>query len=336
MALAVNSKETISANTDLPKIWPLKFWRMDWWQQWFRVAKSTQNLAILGSRQIYIVPTRYGLLFALMLLGLLVGSINYSISLGYFITFLLTSLGHSAMLHTWRNLAHLQISVLGAQPVFAGDSAQISVNLFEPKNRDRYAIQAQFTDNNWQETDIAANSTQTISLPLIAAKRGLHTLQRLRLQTEFPMRLFHAWSLVENPYQVLVYPKPSDDLSAPPLSDIANSQGKSQSNRGDDDFDGHKTYQTGDAPSRVDWKASSRGIGLFTKVYSGNSANSVMLDWAHTDGLALEARISLMTRWLVDAHAAKLTYGVQLPTLTLAPSDTDAHYHQALTALALM
>jgi uncharacterized protein (DUF58 family) len=271
-----------------------------------------------------------------MLVGLLVGSINYSISLGYFITFLLTSLGHTAMLHTWRNLAHLQISVLGAQPVFAGDAAQVNIHLFEPKNHARYAIQAQFADNHWHEIDIAANSTQTISLALICAKRGLHTLPRLRVQTEFPMRLFHAWSMVENPYQVLVYPKPSDDLTAPPFSVIANSLGNSQSNRGDDDFDGHKTYQTGDAPSRVDWKASSRGIGLFTKVYSGNSASSVLLDWTHTEGLALEMRISLMTRWVVDAQAAHLTYSLRLPNLTLAASNSDSHYQQALTALALM
>ena len=117
----------------LANIWPFKFWKISYWQQWFRVAKSTNNIATLNPRQIYIVPTRWGLLYATMLIGLLIGSINYSLSLGYYVTFLLASLGNMAMLHTWRNLVHLQVAVLNAKPVFAGESAA----LFQYKERNK-------------------------------------------------------------------------------------------------------------------------------------------------------------------------------------------------------
>ncbi len=314
-----------------------------YWQQWFRVAKTSQNIATLNPRQIYIVPTRWGVLYAVMLILLLVGSINYSLSLGYYVTFLLASLGNMAMLQTWRNLVHLKVTVSHAKPVFAGDTAQVLTHISDSKSRARYAIIAQLKNNASQlkanmavAYDIASDATQTVILPLNTLQRGWLVLPRLTLYTEFPLSLFHAWVYVDSPLQVLVYPKPSDNPTAPPQSADALNNGNNQIHRGDVDFDGHKTYQVGDAPSRIDWKASSRGIGLYSKQYSGNAAASLWVDWAFTNGLAFEARISQMTKWVLDAQAAQQTYGLILPNLTLSPNNSEAHYHQALTALALL
>lgn len=44
-----------------------------------------------------------------------------------------------------------------------------------------------------------------------------------------------------------------------------NRKGNDAAYMGDEDFIGHKTYQIGDLPSKVDWKASSRGIGMYSK-----------------------------------------------------------------------
>ncbi|MES2501697.1 MAG: DUF58 domain-containing protein [Pseudomonadota bacterium] len=319
----------------LDKIWPFTFWKISYWQQWFRVAKTANSIAILNPRQIYIVPTRWGLLYATMLIGLLIGSINYSLSLGYYVTFLLASLGNIAMLHTWRNLVHLQVAVLGAKPVFAGDTAAISLKLAEPKNRPRYVIGAYFNQQAEVIVDINANDAQFVEVPLATQKRGWQNLPRLTLYTEFPLSLLHAWAVIENPFQFLVYPKPADSSNPNTLSADASAQGSSQLTKGDDDFNGHKNYQVGDSPSRVDWKASSRGIGMYTKLYSGAGVHTLWLDWTDTVGNN-ESRISQLTRLVIDAHATQQTYGLRLPETELAPNNTQAHYHQALTALALM
>lgn len=256
------------------------FWKRVWWQQWFRVAQSPQNIATLNPRQIYILPTRWGVLYAVMLIGLLIGSINYSLSLGFYVTFLLASLGNIAMLHTWRNLVHLQITVVKASPVFAGDDAEITVKVTDTKNRPRYSLAAYFAENTHQAVvhNIAANDAQLFQVPLNTSTRGLQSLPRLTLNTQFPLNLLHAWAVIENPFQVLVYAKPSDLAVPQALSIDANVQGSSHLNKGDEDFNGHKNYQFGDSPSRVDWKASSRSIGLFTKVYSG-SGSSARYGW---------------------------------------------------------
>jgi uncharacterized protein (DUF58 family) len=313
----------------------MKVWQREYWQQWLRVAKSSGNMATLNPHQIYILPTVWGMLYAVMLVLLLIGSINYSLSLGYFVTFLLASLGHTAMLHTWRNLVHLQISILHTKPVFAGDNALVSINISDTKNRARYAIVAQIEKNSVSNENVAANQSQVFSLPFITTKRGYCALPRVTLYTEFPLSLFHAWAYAALSLQVLVYPRPSGQQALPAQLVDATNVGINHSSRGDDDFDGHKTYQFGDPPSRVDWKASSRGIGLYTKIYSGEGASDLWLDFALLDG-ELETRISQLAQWVVDAHAAGQRYGLKLPNLTLAPNNSEAHYHACMQALALL
>ena len=313
----------------------MRFWGLEYWQQWLRVAKSSGNSATLNPRQIYILPTVCGALYSVMLVLLLVGSINYSLSLGYFVTFLLASLGHTAMLHTWRNLVHLKISILHVRPVFAGETAIVAININDSKNRTRYAIAAKIEQNLVVIEDVAANQSPVFSLPFVTTKRGYCALPRITLYTEFPLSLFHAWAYVQSSLQILVYPKPSGKLALPlpVISTLIN--GASHASRGDDDFDGHKTYQQGDASSRVDWKASSRGIGMFTKQYSGDSAGDLWLDFTMTNG-EFEARIAQLAQWAIEAHGARQRYGLTLPNLSLAPNDSEAHYHACMLALALI
>lgn len=324
-----------SMQVEIMNIWNLQVWRRAYWQQWLRVATTSGNIATLYPRQIYILPTVWGVLYAVMLILLLVGSINYSLSLGYFVTFLLASLGHTAMLHTWRNIVHLQISVLHAKPVFAGDTAIITISMLDAKNRARYAIAAKIEQNAAVIEHIAVNKSCFFLLPFITHKRGLYSLPRMTVYTEFPLSILHAWAYAELPLQILVYPKPSGQQPLPALLIDVRNSGVSRTSRGDDDFDGHKTYQLGDAASRVDWKASSRGSGLYTKIYSGEGAGDLWLDLATVNG-EFEARISQLAQWIVDAYAAQQRYGLKLPNLTLPPNDSQAHYRACMQALALL
>jgi uncharacterized protein (DUF58 family) len=314
----------------------LRFWNSAFWQQWVRVAKSTSDVATLTPRKIYIIPTRWGILYGVMLLALLIGSINYSVSLGFFVTFLLASLGNIAMLHTWRNLVHLNIRLLHAKPVFAGNSTHVSAQISDAKNRARYAIVAHFVDNAPCIEDIAANTTHIFQLPIVTYKRGYMTCPRITLYTEFPLSLFHAWAYVESPFQLLVYPQAVNYALNPSVSADANAEGSNIFNKGDDEFNGHKLYQIGDASSRVDWKASSRGMGIFTKQYSGSGQSALWLDWDATLGLATEARIAQLTYWANMAYQSQQPFGLRLPNCTLSPNNTESHYHSALKALALL
>jgi uncharacterized protein (DUF58 family) len=306
------------------------------WKQWLRVARSPTSQVVLGRRHIYILPTRFGWMYAVILIAMLVGSINYTLSLGFVLTFLLAGLGNIAMLHTWRNLAHLQIESRHAEPVFAGEAAIFEILLSEPRNRARYAIAAHFDGTAPVYADIAPSAQTIVKLELPAKKRGWIIAPRISLFTEFPLGLFHVWAYAALDMRCLVYPHPALTGLPVPSSSDQGSAGALDASSGDDDFAGHRNYQFGDSPRRVDWKASSREQGLLTKQFQGEAQTSIWLDWSLTPGTNAEQRICQLTRWVVDAHTDRKSYGLRLPWQEFEPDTGEAHYHQCLRALALM
>lgn len=312
---------------------------------WFRVARPSGPTTVLNRRHIYILPTRFGVLYGALLFAMLVGSINYSLSLGFAMTFLLTGIGAISMLHSWRNLANINIAVRRTLPVFAGETAVLEISLADASNRARYCITTRFNslnqnfpDHNLQDSvaDIAALDETMIKLSLPTTRRGWLKVPRLGFSTEFPVSFFHVWAYAETDSQCVVYPTPSAQSLVIPSAHESGASGNLRNPQGDDDFAGHRSYQFGDSPKRVDWKASSREQGLLTKQFQGEAISTLWLDWEATKGDNAEQRISQLTRWVVDAENNRLQYGLRIPGTQISPNAGDAHYHQCLTALALM
>src|SRR5215470_14650106 len=111
--------------------------------QWvFRRHGPEPGVVFLTQRRVYILPTRHGVTFGFALILMLIGSINYNLSLGYVLTFLLAGLGVVSILHTFRNLVHLYVSGGRASPVFAGEIAHFQI-VFESRSAyDRYSLDA--------------------------------------------------------------------------------------------------------------------------------------------------------------------------------------------------
>lgn len=303
---------------------------------WFRTAVAVDSTTTLSRRHIYILPTRFGWLFGLLLIGLLTGSINYSISLGFAMTFLLAGLGLVSMLHTWRNLANLKIEARRANPVFAGETSVFELAVRDESNRARYSIFATFVDQEADIQDISALGENTFRLSLPSSKRGWLKASRITFCTEFPLSLFHVWAYAETASQCLIYPNPSLRSQILPSAVADSAKGQLSKTQDDDDFAGHRNYQFGDSPKRVDWKASSREQGLLVKQFQSEASSTLWLDFNATTGNNLELRISQLTRGVIDAHSQNLKYGLRLPQLSIQPNTGDLHYHQCLSALALM
>ena len=303
---------------------------------WFRTARPVGVTTLLNRRHIYILPTKFGCLYAALLLGLLVGSINYSLSLGFAMTFLLAGLGSIGMLHSWRNLVNIKVSMRRAQAVFAGEDAIFEIAVTEESNRARYCIEAKFADQAIDIQDIKVRGETIFKLVLPSNKRGWLKAPRVIFASEFPISFFHVWAYAEIDNQCLVYPTPSAHSLAIPSAHVSGASGNLRNPQGDDDFAGHRTYQFGDSPKRIDWKASSREQGLLTKQFQGEAISTLWLDWDATVCDNAEQRISQLTRWVMDAESNRLQYGLRLPHLQINPNTGDAHYHQCLIALALM
>ena len=79
--------------------------------RWVRRRQGVDLLPVtLARRRLYILPTRFGVAFAFLLLLMLIAGINYANSLALFLTFFLTAFTLLAMQQVHRNL--LGVSVL--------------------------------------------------------------------------------------------------------------------------------------------------------------------------------------------------------------------------------
>ena len=301
---------------------------------WFRFEQPQQDglLRVHGSR-IYILPTRYGVIFALLLLLMLVGAVNFSNNPAFLITFLLAGVGTNAIYQTWRNLVGVTVEPLGAEPVFAGESASFRFLLNETGGRSRLALQMAFADQTPVATDLSASASTVLELPIETVARGKMKAPRVTIATRYPIGLLHAWCYLETEATGLVYPRPAAAWVPPGMPQHGGSEQGDQGT-GTDDFVGLRDYRPGDSPRHMDWRAVARERGLLTRQFGGDETERVWLDWDQTPGEGVEERLQRLCRALLDAECDNAHYGLKLPGAQLAPDHGPAHLHTCLRLLA--
>ncbi|MDO8933688.1 MAG: DUF58 domain-containing protein [Rhodocyclaceae bacterium] len=293
---------------------------------------------VLVQRRVYVLPTRAGLVFAVSLAVMLLGAINYNLSLGHALVFLLAGLGITAILHTFRNLVGISITTGRAEPVFAGEIAHFSLVLHNPRHEERRLIRLSLPGGSEASVDLPPAAAAEARLGRPSTRRGWLALPRVTIETVYPLGLVRTWSYAAPAMHCLVYPQPAAD--APPLpTGLGTAGGRMQNASGSEDFAGLRGHQPADPPRHVAWKTAARqdaAAPLLTKQFSGASADILWLDWDATpDGLATETRLSILARWVLDAAASGVVWGFRLPAAVLPPACGDAHLHACLKALAL-
>lgn len=289
---------------------------------------------VLDRNRVYILPTKTGVLFFVLLLLLLLGSVNYSKSLGFMLTFLLVGLGNIAMFATWRNLAGLRLRAGGGMPVFAGEQAAFAVQLENSDTQPRYSIALSREGEEYEVLDVAANAVSQAHFRVPAKHRGLLQAGRFRLYTEYPTGLFVAWTWIELNMHCLVYPRPAD-RAVLPVSSHTQEGDMSIQGAGLEDFSGLRKYQTGDSWRRISWKAAARFDELHTREFAGGQPQLEWIEWESLVSIASETRLSIMTRLVIDAEASGRQYGLRLPAIEITPAHGSSHYNRCLKALAL-
>jgi len=310
---------------------------------WALRTRSPEPVPIvLTQRRVYVLPTRGGLLYALSLLVLLVGAINYSLSLGYGLVFLLGGLGIVAILHSFRNLAGTSLTVGAPAPVFVGDTARFPLILHNADARERRLLRLFLPGQAVVTTDVPPQGSARALLPLPATRRGWLALPRVAIETVWPLGLVRSWSYAAPALACLVYPRPADAVpmlenAAPPFANQQNSRLSSDS--GDEDFAGLRRHQPSDPPHHIAWKTAARlgpDAALQTKQFSGTAAQALWFDWAQLPhGLDVETRLSILARWVLEAEDAGLSWGLRLPGRAIPQAHGPAHVHACLKALAL-
>ena len=84
----------------------------------------------------------------------------------------------------------------------------------------------------------------------------------------------------------------------------------------------------------MDWKAYAREAPLLVKVYQPTGSDLRLFELGGVSLRALEARLSQLARWVVDAEAQGERYGLTLPGVRVAPDRGPEQRHVCLALLA--
>jgi uncharacterized protein (DUF58 family) len=305
-----------------------------WAARWARRRQGLDSQAIvLRRKRIYILPTRFGVLFGCMTFAMLLGSLNYGASLGFTLTFLLAGLALVMMHHCHNNLLGLRVRFVGAAPVFAGERAEIKIAVGNDSAVPRYEVELSHHGHTAGPIDIPARSSVTLELGADTERRGWLNLERFAVITRHPGRLFRAWTWMHMEARCLVYPQPSPAGRPLPLAAGGGHGGAAL--RGDEDFAGLRAASPGDPPQRIAWKAYARNDMLMLKQFADGDREPCLLDWDLLPGVAPEERLSQLTRWCLDAEADGRSFGLRLPGRSLALGTGVQHLAACLEALAL-
>ena len=307
-----------------------------WWSRLPRTDTQT-----LTQRNVYILPTRPGWMFAVTLVVLLLASINYQLNLGYLLTFLLAGSGLVSMHLTHGTLRGLTLHLRPAAPAFVGDAAVLDVVMTSPSSA-RFGIGLRMLDaaeSTLAWTDVPAGgqaATHVSFVPLVRGRTGTPTMSG---ETRFPLGLFRAWTVWRPAATLLVYPKPEVDAPPLPLArPVAGGSNVARSNDGGE-IEGVRAYRRGDPLKLVAWKKAAQaletGAELVSRDTSVSARRELWLEWSACGGLPTEERLSRLAAWAIAAERAGADYGLRLPGLEIEPASGDAHRRRCLEAMAL-
>ena len=332
---------------------PLAFIRRRF-QAWWQSRLPLTDQLTLTQRNVYIVPTGPGWMLAATLLTLLVAAINYQLSLGYLLTFLLGGCALVGMHVGHATLRGLAMNLLVTDAQQAGSAALIDIQLTNTRRAARYGIglsvlrphdvdaaaqKAARKTSHWSWTDVPAQGSSTVQVAFTPTRRGLQRLPTLTAETRFPLGTFRVWTVWRPAAQVLVYPAP--ELHPPPLPPgeprPSNAAAASRA-QNSAEFDGLRSYQRGDAMKRVVWKKAAKADELVSRDTQQSQRFELWLDLAQAVqglGNSKEHALSRLCAWVLLAEKQGLRYGLRLPGTELPPDSGPAHQKNCLQALAL-
>ena len=319
-------------------------------------------------------PTALWIIFGPVLGCMWLAAVNYSNNLVYAILYLVAALSFVSVFHTWKNLGALCVDHIRINPAFAGEEVRMEIYLRNPSKQTVYGIffarlddAAGFTSRpallrtlnnagvriapgdsccvevtftkrmisklklrNWK----LVNVTEIVAPPGSGERRGIYRFNSLLVRTSYPFGL--VWASIRVPVnaEYYVYPqaKGSDDW---PMLRPSGEQGSPVSNRPGDDFAGVRAYMPGESLRHVDWKAVARGRPLSVKQFTGGSGHELYLDAAEMNRLPLEARLSQLALWIVNAEKAEIPYALKLGRTAIPLGLGETQCRRALEALAV-
>ena len=288
----------------------------------------------LGLRNLYIVPTRFGLLW-LAGIGLLqLVAIQLESNGPLLLSYLMLGLFLLALHLTHFNLQGMEVRCGQPVPGFCGDTLRYPLRLRCQARCE--GLRLRLGDGEADQPRSLAAGEHLLSVPWRSPERGRRRPGRLRLLTTAPLGLFVCWSRWDPPTPQLVLPSPLRGpvgrAAAPGLPE-AGHPSPQESPGGGDLWHDLQPHRAEDGPARLAWKLLAQGRGAHAKRFAAPQAEVPLL--APAGGVTLELALRHLCDAILRLHGEGASYGLALGGHTIEPGQGASQRDRCLEALAL-
>lgn len=300
---------------------------------WFDRRAPLAQYHVLHLKNLYILPTRTGMLFLLLAVLIWLLGTNYQNNLILALAYLQISLMIMVILKTFSNLAGLEIRSAGSNANFVGQPAGFNLQLRTANPAGADNIRVCFRDGAESLIQLEAGQAAKCILTVAGLRRGRLRAARISIRSTFPLGMAYCWTWLNFDAEVLVWPEPIDCPF--PLSSIDAEPGAPDTRRAaSDDIVGLRRYQAGDSMRQIVWKHYARDKGLYKKDLAQYSGIDNWLKWEDFYQGDAELCLSHLCYWVQELTHLQTIFGLQLPGYLLEPGQGEQHRLEALNALA--
>jgi uncharacterized protein (DUF58 family) len=293
--------------------------------------RSGRELPIeLTQKRLYVLPTGFGVMFAILLFAALAGALNFNNNLALGFGFFFAALAFLSVHVAHRNLLRVRLEQLSAEPFHAGDQSSVIAKFRTSDQRERTCLQANFEDAAVTEFELPEQAD--VPLGICVHQRGWVEPPPILIATRWPFGYFQVWSHLWPSIKILVFPRLEVNPPPLPLQDF-QSQGAVLQD-GDDELKSLRQYREGDPLRSIAWRASSRQEQLLVREQQTPIAHDVRLEYHALAALSHEQKISRLASWCVQAEQAGQSFGLTAPGFEIPIGRGVQHLRQCLQRLA--
>lgn len=305
------------------------------WYSWIDKRSANASSHRLHHKNLYILPTAAGWAFlALAFVVWLLGT-NYQNNLILALAYFQVSVFVVAILHTYNNMAGLQVDCLGGTAGHAGQRIPFKLRLHSRNRFGCHYLRLGWRGDKIKVIDCSGSTPEHVEVDLLAQRRGRLRPPMLLLRSEFPLGLVTCWAWLNFATEVIAYPKPLKASLPKVAHDADDNQGVDHRGPGNDEFLGYRSYRPGDSMRNIAWKQYARERGLHSKVFGSLSGEVENLHWQNFFNGDTELALSQMTYCALQLGKSAHKFGLTLPHAEVARGEGDVHLAQVLRALAL-